>query len=432
MTQGLPRRLRIAFVAQVVMASLVIVLGAYVAVVVAERELTKRTLQAEANHFWQRYEQDSSHRAPDNRMLRGHMVAMGGSAIAVPPRLRELDPGFHVLSEEDRLLLIDQRDAGRLYLSYPKQQVEWLMFWVVLGPVLLALLAILASSYYTYRLVKRLVAPVNWLAREVGHWEPLEPDISMLAPDRLPANAGIETRQLAGALHRMAERVRWFVVRERNFTRDASHELRTPLTVIRVASDLLHGDPDLPPRLQRSLVRIQRAGRDMEAVIDAFLILARESDASAHSENFQVRDVVLEEVEKAQSSTDCKREGVELAVVENGNPRLHAPPAVLSVMVGNLLRNACNFTDRGRIEVVIDDNKVTVRDSGVGMDAATLERVFDPFYRADFAVASGKGMGLTIVRRLGERFDWPVKLESVPGKGTIATISFGQQNHSID
>ena len=64
-----------------------------------------------------------------------------------------------------------------------------------------------------------------------------------------------------------------FVARERNFTRDASHELRTPLTVIRVASDLMQSDPDLPERAHRSLARIQRAGRDMEAVIDAFLLL---------------------------------------------------------------------------------------------------------------------------------------------------------------
>jgi signal transduction histidine kinase len=51
-----------------------------------------------------------------------------------------------------------------------------------------------------------------------------------------------ETRQLAAALHSLANRVSAHVARERNFTRDASHELRTPLTVIRVASDMALGD----------------------------------------------------------------------------------------------------------------------------------------------------------------------------------------------
>ena len=87
-------------------------------------------------------------------------------------------------------------------------------------------------------------------------------------------------RKLSRALTGLSERIGDFVQRERNFTRDASHELRTPLTVIRVATDLMLADPDLPPRMQRSLARMQQAGRDMEAVIEAFLILAREADVA--------------------------------------------------------------------------------------------------------------------------------------------------------
>ena len=59
------------------------------------------------------------------------------------------------------------------------------------------------------------------------------------------------------------------------------------------------------------------------------------------------------------------------------------------------------------------------------MDAGTLQRAFDPFYRADPDNVTGKGMGLSIVRRLGERFGWPVSLDSEPGQGTTATIHFG-------
>jgi signal transduction histidine kinase len=232
----------------------------------------------------------------------------------------------------------------------------------------------------------------------------------------------MEARQLAGALQRMGERMRAFVRRERDFTRDASHELRTPLTVIRVASDLLQNDPDLPERAQRSLARIQRAGRDMESVIDSFLILAREGDIEPQREDFAVRDVVADEAAKARPLLAGKP--VELTVVEDADPQLHASPRVLAVMLGNLLANACTFTERGHVEVRIERDRVVVSDTGIGMSADTLQRAFEPFYRAAPDNLSGKGMGLSIVRRLGERFGWPVSLDSAPDRGTIATIRF--------
>jgi signal transduction histidine kinase len=250
----------------------------------------------------------------------------------------------------------------------------------------------------------------------------MDPATGALAADKLPASAGMEARLLAGALQRMGDRMRAFVRRERDFTRDASHELRTPLTVIRVASDLLQSDPDLPQRAQRSITRIQRAGRDMEAVIEAFLVLARESNVEPHREDFLVRDVVEEEVHKARPLLAGKP--VELAVVEHAEPELHASPRVLSVMLGNLLANACAFTEEGRIEVAIARDRIAVTDTGVGMAADVLHRAFDPFFRADPNAPEGKGMGLSIVRRLGERFGWPVTLESSPGKGTTAVIHF--------
>lgn len=208
----------------------------------------------------------------------------------------------------------------------------------------------------------------------------------------------------------------------RDFVANVSHELRTPLTVIRVASDLMQGDPDLPERLQRSIGRIQRAGRDMEEVIDAFLILARESEVEPQREDFDVRDVVYEQVEQARPLLAGKP--VELHVVEAGSPRLHASPRVLSVMVGNLLRNACTFTEKGRVDVRIDSDRIVIQDTGIGMTDEILKRAYDPFYRADTGNPSGKGMGLSIVRRLGERFGWPVNIESAPGHGTMVVIRF--------
>ena len=172
----------------------------------------------------------------------------------------------------------------------------------------------------------------------------------------------------------------------------------------------------------RALQRIQRAGRDMEAVIDAFLILAREAEVEPQSEDFDVADIVMDEAENARALLLNKP--VDLEVTLHARPRLHAPPRVFQVVVSNLLRNACSYTDRGRIDVILEPDRVIVRDTGIGMSAESMVRVFEPFYRADPSRPQGSGLGLSIVSRLCDRFGWKIELDSELGRGTTATIRF--------
>src|SRR3546814_1468767 len=122
----------------------------------------------------------------------------------------------------------------------------------LLVSILLALIAIYLTTWLTYRASKRLVTPVTWLARQVARWDPSNPDVQSIAPERMPGESGGEVHQLTGALRNLTRRTRDLVARERDFTRDASHELRTPLTVIRVATDMMLGDPEIPQRAHRT------------------------------------------------------------------------------------------------------------------------------------------------------------------------------------
>ncbi len=421
---GLRRKIWAAFILQAAAISFAAVVGVYGASAVLKHVLIQRALQEEATHFWGRRDRDPGAEAPDTYNMTGYLADATNLSGELPEKLRGLPPGFHSLprAQGGSLVMVEDRDGMRLYLLFKQEQVDSLAFWFGMAPLALVLAVVYLIAWSTYRASKRAVSPVIWLAGQVQRWDPKHPDVSALKPENLPVDVEGETLTLAQSLHDFASRIGHFVEREHNFTRDASHELRTPLTVIRVAGDMMEGDAGLSPMSRRSLKRIQSAGRDMEALIEAFLILAREGDTGLPDEDFTVGEVMRDEIEKARPLLTGKP--VELMLSIERDFELRAPSRVLSVLVGNLLRNACHYTDAGRVVVTVKSGVISVQDTGVGMDAEELAKVFEPFYRAGDRRKDGQGIGLSIVRRLSERYGWPVGMESEPGRGTTATVSF--------
>lgn len=422
MPQGLPRRIKLAFIAQALVATIVLTLGIVLGGLSVRQAMLHEQLQREAQAFWDARRTDPAHPLPITALLTGYLQQPGVAPVAAPAGVLVLPAGLNDSPSGPQVVFVDPRTEGTLYLLLSPQLINRAIFWTGAVALLLALMVIYLASWLTYRTSKRLVSPVSWLATVVAQWDPRAPDAGLLSPASLPRDSASEVHDLSRSLAGLAARVGEFIQRERDFTRDSSHELRTPLTVIRVATDLMLAEPDLAPRMARSLGRVQRAGRDMEAVIDAFLILAREADIEPRSEDLDVRAIVDDEVERARPLVANKP--VELTVIAEGDPHLVAPRHVLNVMVGNLLSNAARYTEQGEIVLYIADDRIEVRDSGIGMSPDTLAKAFDPFFRIDSERVEGKGIGLSIVRRLGERFGWPVTLTSTPGKGTTAVIRF--------
>ncbi|HEX5755101.1 MAG TPA: HAMP domain-containing sensor histidine kinase [Arenimonas sp.] len=422
---GLRRKIWTAFILQGAAISFAAVLGVYGASAVLKHLLIETALEQEAAHYWERVAKRPEAELPDTFNLTGYLITAGESEERLPELLRPLEPGFHSLPRATGGALVRVEDGPqgqRLYLLFKQDQVDSLAFWFGMAPLALVLAVIYVIAFVTYRTSKRAVSPVIWLAGQVQRWDPKHPDASALEAGNLPSDVEGETLVLASSLHEFASRIEQFVERERNFTRDASHELRTPLAVIRVAGDMLASDDSLSTSTRRALERIRGAGRDMETLIETFLILAREGETGLPDEDFAVSLVVREEVEKAQPLLAGKP--VELQLDCPRDFRLRAPPRVLSVLLGNLLRNACHYTDAGKVSVVVGDGRIEVRDTGIGMSEQELAEAFNPFFRGGDRSREGQGVGLSIVRRLSERYGWPVELRSAPGAGTVATVRF--------
>jgi signal transduction histidine kinase len=421
---GLRRKIWIAFILQVAAISFATVLGVYGASAVLKHTLIQRALTDEAAHYWARVATDPAAEVPDTYNMQGFLVAPGEGEEQLPEALRDLGPGYHSLPRalDGSLVYVDEGPTGRLYLVFKQTQVDALAFYFGMVPLVVVLVVIYVIAWFTYRVSKRAVSPVIWLANEVQNWDPKSPEFATLRPENLPVDVEGETLVLARSLHDFGDRLEAFVERERDFTRDASHELRTPITVIRMATDLLLADGGLDRHAERSVRRIQRAIQDMEVLIEAFLILAREGDVGLPDEDFEVADIIHDEVENVRPLLSGKP--VELEIDEQARFCLHAPSRVVSVLVGNLLRNACNHTSAGRVVVRVLADELIIEDTGEGMTPEELERVFEPFYRGGDRSTGGHGIGLSIVGRLSQRFGWPVRLESEKGVGTRAHVSF--------
>lgn len=210
----------------------------------------------------------------------------------------------------------------------------------------------------------------------------------------------------------------------RDFVANASHELKTPLTAMRGFAETLLED-DLPEDLRRSfLASIRDNTLRLQRLVDDLLDLSRfESGAwVAKVEEVDLAPLV-EDVWRGFSEVARERG---LTFSREGDAPVLADEAGLEQVLRNLLDNAVRYTPRGgavrvSIRTVGHRAEVTVQDTGIGVPTASLQRIFERFYRVDPARSrseGGTGLGLAIVRHLVQAMGGDVWAESELGKGT--------------
>lgn len=413
---GIGARLGRAFLVQGAFIGVAALVGVFIAGLLLERLLIRQALRDEAGHFWTHRAAQPGFPLPSTHNLTGYLGD-------VPPSLQALGPGYYPWRRDDAefLVYVTERDGQRLYLAFDRGGVGRLAIYYGLAPLAIVLLVLYLSTWLGYRLSQRALSPVIALAREVRQLDPKSPDPTAFAADRVAGPADDETRELADALAWFAQRLNELVERERNFTRDASHELRSPLTVIRTSAETLLADDGLGDAGRRAAERIRRAVRDMEELTASFLLLARETEDGLPVEPVSVNDVVATELDRARPLAEGRP--VEIELQAGCRLVVQAPEKVLSVLIGNLLRNAVAYTERGHVRVVIDSHGLEIEDTGIGLPPERVRDLRRPFVRGA-SRHPGHGVGLTIVHRLSDRFGWPIAIDSEAGRGTRVRVNF--------
>ncbi len=211
-----------------------------------------------------------------------------------------------------------------------------------------------------------------------------------------------------------------------------SHELRTPLTAVIGYTDLL-GDGvagKLTDDTRGYLQRIRASGWHLAGLIDAVLLYAGEKMPADDTRIVRldvgelVRDVVgMFETQARDKGLALELDAASSAIFVNTHERM------LRQILINLLSNAIKFTERGRIRVQVRAHEqhavIDVTDSGIGIEAEHLARLWEPFHMADAShtrTRSGMGLGLALTHQLAEQLGARVAVQSTPGDGTTFTL----------
>jgi signal transduction histidine kinase len=242
--------------------------------------------------------------------------------------------------------------------------------------------------------------------------------------------------------HRQAEEAQRL---KEQFAANVSHELRTPLNLILGFSEMLYMSPDVygdvqwPPTLRRDIYQIYRSSRHLLEMVDDILDLSR-FELAGFTLNKEPTDIAWLLRGAIDITAGLFRDRpVKLALdVEPDLPMLNIDRTRIRQVILNLLSNARHFTEQGQVLVQArreeNDVVISVSDTGRGIAAEKLGRIFEEFYQVDTSVRrthDGAGLGLAISQRFVQAHEGRIWVESEEGKGSTFFFSLPIPNVGI-
>ena len=252
------------------------------------------------------------------------------------------------------------------------------------------------------------------------------------------ASVTLENVELVEELTATAKRLQEVDRLKSNFLSIVSHELRTPLTSI-VGFAQLVGEEKVGPlnTSQRDLIkRVVQHSMHLQAMVNDLLEIAEVE--AGNMLNLQVETVdplsaALNVIPKAEMRRGSKAITIEPIIGMTGPvPMIWANRAALERVFFHLLDNAVKFIQhKGRVTIEFAERDgvldIAIQDTGIGISAENLKRIFEHFYQVDFRLErawGGMGIGLTVVKLLLDCMRGTIRVESTPGAGTRFTLSF--------
>jgi signal transduction histidine kinase len=384
---------------------------------------------------------------------------LGGSRGQAAVVGRDLQ-GLQVLSAHQRI----DPPGWIVFVDQPLSEAYSPVYSAILRIAVLLVAGLAVAVIASLLLARRMVAPIRALqtsAARIGSGD-LDQRIVLRTGDELEAlgdtfnqmaarlrdsYASLEskveerTHELGEAMVLLQEKSDQLAIADRaktEFLSRMSHELRTPLNAIIGFAEIMELDPRTPSAQREWIQHILKAGRHLLALINEVLDIARiETGRMSLSLEPVALDATLSEVLDLVGPL-AARDGIGIDSRKSaGAPEwVQADRQRLQQVLLNLLTNAIKYNRAGgKVTVSIDPSsgghlRLTVRDTGPGIAADKLDRLFTPFDRlgAEESGIEGNGLGLAISRRLVEAMDGEVGVESVEGEGSAFWVELPYTN----
>ncbi|NNV03153.1 ATP-binding protein [Brevibacillus sp. MCWH] len=304
-------------------------------------------------------------------------------------------------------------------------QMRETILWATLFGVLLSTAMV---SYLSWS-ISRPLKKIERTATEIGRGNYAE---------RVKIDTADEISDLAQTINTLAEKLerveqeRHHLERVRNdFLANVSHELRTPLTAIQGFLEALQdGLVEEEEARQKYYAVMYSETMQINRLVDDLMDLMKLENNEVTLARFPVD--VAEVINKTAFAfrPEAAEKGLEIEVALADNlPKIYADKDRVAQIVKNLVKNAVKFTDEGTIRITAEPDgewvRMSVADSGIGIAADDLPRIWERFFKVDRGRSKknkGTGLGLAIVKELVELHDGTITVESEPGLGTTFTV----------
>ncbi|MCZ6771780.1 MAG: HAMP domain-containing sensor histidine kinase [Proteobacteria bacterium] len=421
MLKRLHHRLVVASIAMVMSVCTIFSLGLYFAFDLAEDLLFDTHLAADVASYIAIYEKHPSAIDLPRENFLVYAVRNGDTAH-LPDHISALRPDEDdlVFGGREYHVQIEDRGNTRFYFLFDESAFESFED-VLLFSILAIVIGVMASAaWLSVGLANRIIQPLTDLSRQVARLDDSNTSIQ-LDTDAPP---GDEIAMLATAINGYHQRISELLIREREFSSDVSHELRTPLMGIQGAAELIHKRSEGDDAMRELAARVRRGCLQMTTLTEALLYLARDPASFKDMiEPVSVERVVDKQISAVRDVAESK--GVSVLVERTGTAAMvDTIPAVIDIVIGNILKNAVKYTDQKIINVFVTPDEVVIQDYGPGIDKTVQSTLFDRFNRGENRNPDGTGIGLALVRRFCDQYGWVIDFRSEETKGTRVAVAF--------